>query len=52
LKETEKKLHELLSLPKIRYISVAEAVQECCDDIDNYLQEYALVRPHLLDYLR
>jgi hypothetical protein len=51
LKETERKLREALSLPKDRFQRVAEAIKECCDDIDNYLKEDTWVHFYLLDYM-
>jgi hypothetical protein len=51
MRKTEKKLYEAQNMPKVRFQSVADAVKECCDNIDNYLQEYNLVHPHRLDYL-
>jgi hypothetical protein len=40
-----------ISLPKVRFQSVAEAIKECCDDIDDYLKEDTWVHCYLLDYM-
>ena len=49
--ETRRKLHEALNLPKVRFQTVAEVIEECCEDIHNYLEEDTWVHRYLLDYL-
>jgi len=49
--ETARKLREALDLPKFRFQSVAEVIEECCEDIHDYLEEDTWVHRYLLDYL-